>query len=142
MIIEDGILSMAAHAIGMDDAPTFQKFGKTHFVSTRNFYVDAKRNADWDDWVCHGLATLQDKDNEKKEEKDDYTWIPCSVRFPTGRDDYTVTIENFHGERSIDTRFYWGDKNFETAADAQYHVKVVAWVPNRNLEPWKGDAKS
>lgn len=26
--------------------------------------------------------------------------------------------------------------------DAQYHVKVVAWVPNRNLEPWKGDAKS
>lgn len=51
-MIEDGILSMAAHAIGMDDAPTFQKFGKTHFVSTRNFYVDAKRNADWDDWVC------------------------------------------------------------------------------------------
>lgn len=60
MIIEDGILSMAAHAIGMDDAPTFQKFGKTHFVSTRNFYVDAKRNADWDDWVCHGLATAMD----------------------------------------------------------------------------------
>ena len=60
MIIEDGILSMAAHAIGMDDAPTFQKFGKTHFVSTRNFYVDAKRNADWDDWVCHGLATAVD----------------------------------------------------------------------------------
>ena len=88
---------------------------------------------------------LQDKDDEKKEkkeEKDDYTWIPCSVRFPTYRDEYTVTIENFHGERSIDTRFYWGDKNFETAADAQYHVKVVAWVPNRNLEPWKGDAKS
>ena len=52
MIIEDGILSMAAHAIGMDDAPTFQKFGKIHFVSTRNFYVDAKRNADWDDWAC------------------------------------------------------------------------------------------
>lgn len=88
---------------------------------------------------------LQDKDDEKKEkkeEKDDYTWIPCSVRFPTYRDEYTVTIENFHGERSIDTRFYWGDKNFKTAADAQYHVKVVAWVPNRNLEPWKGDAKS
>lgn len=94
---------------------------------------------------------LQDKDDEKKEkkeEKDDYTWIPCSVRFPTYRDEYTVTIENFHGERSIDTRFYWGDKNFETAADAQYQVnaqyqvKVVAWVPNRNLEPWKGDAKS
>ena len=87
---------------------------------------------------------LQDKDDEKKEkkeEKDDYTWIPCSVRFPTYRDEYTVTIENFHGERSIDTRFYWGDKNFKTAADAQYHVKVVAWVPNRNLEPWKGDAK-
>ena len=82
------------------------------------------------------------KKEEKKEEKDDYTWIPCSVRFPTYRDEYTVTIENFHGERSIDTRFYWGDKNFETAADAQYHVKVVAWVPNRNLEPWKGDAKS
>ena len=37
-MIEDGILSMAAHAIGMDNAPTFQKFGKTHFVSTRNFY--------------------------------------------------------------------------------------------------------
>ena len=88
---------------------------------------------------------LQDKDDEKKEkkeEKDDYTWIPCSVRFPTYRDEHTVTIENFHGERSIDTRFYWGDKNFETAADAQYQVKVVAWVPNRNLEPWKGDAKS
>lgn len=64
------------------------------------------------------------------------------MRFPTNRDDYTVTIENFHGERSIDTRFYWGDKNFGTAADAHNHVKVVAWVPNRNLEPWKGDAKS
>lgn len=88
------------------------------------------------------LQNKDDEKKEKKEEKDDYTWIPCSVRFPTYRDEYTVTIENFHGERSIDTRFYWGDKNFETAADAQYHVKVVAWVPNRNLEPWKGDAKS
>lgn len=111
-MIEDGILSMAAHAIGMDNASTFQKFGKTHFVSTRNFYVDAKRNADWDDWVCHGLAT--------------------AMEYPDGYVNYSLTAKGYEKlEKELDIVIHsklLTEPQPELSSDQIEEIKAVwAW---------------
>ena len=126
---DNRIISMAEHAIGMDNKSTFKKYNKEYFISYRNYYgVGPEGDPDWEDLVNHGLATA-----DKRNTGVSYHLTP--VGFMWLQDETGVFI--FYEENLSEKRYELDEYDIEQINHIWKFIKdnfIYAWHQTEKLD--------